>query len=157
MTKVLRGFYIRTVTGNQKTDLTHAWSEAGTLPAEWDQTKQDPAVVEAQLFSSTQRNRQHGKRKILEGFSSASNVWCEVCGGADGLTNLILLWQAALGHSSLHPADIRRSWTLWFESLLLAGLKPFEHTYPFLRHIKFVSPSVVECSTIMRPGPATSL
>ncbi len=70
MTKVLRGFYIRTVTGNQKTDLTHAWSEAGTLPAEWDQTKADPQVKEAQIFSGTQRHRQHQKRKILESYTS---------------------------------------------------------------------------------------
>ena len=65
MTTTKRGFFIRTVTDGQKTDLKHAWAEAGTLPTEWDQTKQDPAVVEAQIFSSTQRNRQHQKRKIL--------------------------------------------------------------------------------------------
>jgi len=81
MTKTMRGFFIRVVTGGQKTDLKHAWSEVGQLPQEWEETKQDPTVVEAQLFSSTQRNRQHGKRKILESFSNAGYVWCDICGG----------------------------------------------------------------------------
>ncbi len=70
MTKTVRGFFIRVVTDGQKTDLKHAWAETGTLPEEWDQTKQDPAVVEAQLFSSTQRHRQHQKRKIIESYPS---------------------------------------------------------------------------------------
>ncbi len=64
-----RGYYIRTVTGDRKTELTHTWAEAGTLPSEWEETRQDPTVVEAQLFSSTQRNRQHQKRKILESYA----------------------------------------------------------------------------------------
>ncbi len=82
MTKTVRGFFIRVVTDGQKTDLKHAWAETGTLPEEWEETKADPTVVEAQLFSSTQRNRQHGKRKILESFSNDSGyVWCETCGG----------------------------------------------------------------------------
>ncbi len=79
--KVIRGYYIRTERADHKTDLQHAWAEAGILPQEWDQTRQDPTIVEAQLFSSTQRNRQHGKRKILESFSNAGYVHCDICGG----------------------------------------------------------------------------
>ena len=91
MTKTMRGYYIRTVTGDQKTDLKHAWSEAGALPEEWDQTKQDPEVKEAQIFSSSQRNRQHQKRKILESYpsESAGTVQSEVAEMSESLKQML--------------------------------------------------------------------
>ncbi len=70
MTTTKRGFYIRVDRGNYQTELKHAWSDAGQLPQEWQETKADPTVVEAQLFRSTQRNRQHNKRKILDRYPS---------------------------------------------------------------------------------------
>lgn len=70
MGKVMRGFYIRTERVGNKTDLTHAWAEAGTLPQEWDATKQDASVTGAQIFSSTQRNRQHNNRRILDSYNA---------------------------------------------------------------------------------------
>ncbi len=70
MTTTKRGFYIRVDRGNYQTELKQAWSDAGTLPAEWDQTRQDPTIQAAQIFRSTQRHRQHQKRKLLDRYPS---------------------------------------------------------------------------------------
>jgi hypothetical protein len=55
MTRTVRGYYIRVETVDHKTNLRHSWAEKGTLPAEWEEIKQDSSIVEAQIFSATQR------------------------------------------------------------------------------------------------------
>jgi len=42
------------------------WSEKGTLPAEWQQIKDDPTIDQAQLYTSAQRRVRADKRRFLD-------------------------------------------------------------------------------------------
>lgn len=45
-----------------------AYAPKGQLPDEWEQIKQDEAVREAKIFSTTQLTKQAQKRKIADHF-----------------------------------------------------------------------------------------
>jgi hypothetical protein len=67
--KVMRGYYIRVQRHGTVSQLQHVWAIVPDLPAEWNAIKADPSVTQAELFSSTQRNKRADRRKILERFT----------------------------------------------------------------------------------------
>ncbi len=50
----------------------HAWSEAGTLPAEWEAIKEDPTIDQAKLYTNAQSHRRADKRRVLDTKEQAS-------------------------------------------------------------------------------------
>ena len=69
MTKVLRGYGFTVHKAGEpvyQTQNGHAWSEAGTLPAEWEQIKADPTIDQAQLYTNAQSHRRADRRRILD-------------------------------------------------------------------------------------------
>jgi hypothetical protein len=65
MSILVKGYTIRIQRGaaGWKSEKQHAWAPAGQLPAEWDAVKQDPEVVSAEIFLSSQRRFKPDKRK----------------------------------------------------------------------------------------------
>lgn len=69
--KRLRGYDIRVQREDSDAmrEKLHAWGVEKALPEEWDQVKQDPTVVKAVIFLSSQRNRRSGKRRLSDEYS----------------------------------------------------------------------------------------
>lgn len=69
MTRTLRGYGFTIHKAGEpvyRTENGHAWSEAGTLPAEWEQIKSDPTIDQARLYTSAQAQRRADRRRILD-------------------------------------------------------------------------------------------
>ncbi len=69
MTKILRGFgwtVHKAGDPEYRTQNGGALSEKGTLPAQWEQIKDDPTIDQAQLYTSAQRHVRADKRRILD-------------------------------------------------------------------------------------------
>ena len=69
MTKVLRGFGWQVHRAGDpvyETQNGSGWAEKGSVPAEWEQIKQDPAIDAARLYTSAQKNVRADKRRILD-------------------------------------------------------------------------------------------
>jgi hypothetical protein len=68
--RVVRGYTIRAQHKGDyfKGDIRRAWHEAGELPPEWEEIKNDPSVKSAEIFYTTQWNRRADKRQILDSY-----------------------------------------------------------------------------------------
>jgi len=66
-----RGYDIRTRQVGEilPSGYQHAWAPAGQLPPEWEETKNNLDVVEAQIYYSTQRSKRADHRQIIDSFS----------------------------------------------------------------------------------------
>jgi len=69
--QVVKGFDIRIqrVGSSWMNEQAHAWAPAGALPAEWTALTNDPTVVSAVLFPSTQRTWRADRRKLVASFT----------------------------------------------------------------------------------------
>lgn len=69
----VRGFDIRVqrVGSTWQSEKLHAWSPAGTLPAEWQTITSDPTVVSAVCYLSTEARKQSQKRRLSASYHAA--------------------------------------------------------------------------------------
>lgn len=69
----VRGFDIRIqrLGSTWQSEKLHAWSPAGTLPAEWQAIITDPTVVSAICHLSSESRKQSQKRKLAAEYHAA--------------------------------------------------------------------------------------